>query len=381
MKAAQRYLDTVGRYFAVADFQQYELVLGVAAAHFIPGEMLWVRLPGGSRAGKTSSALEPLLDHPATVPLEHLTPASIRGGLGKGARLLKRLDTKLVITKELAPILTIKKDARNEIFGLLRSVKDGRLSADFGTEEGYIDQTARFDWILGVTEQGFAQARKMEDLLGARFLDIRWKSADRGESARRAQRNNAEMESIKAELKALAGAVLAEAEQRQKDSPAPLPTNCKEIIELADLAARVRTPVPRGYQNRIAYVPTPEHPTDLAQGMTRIAQGLYLLGVEESLPHMARIAASCIPDIRLGVLDAIVRGVVGVNPMARYLHVPPATLYDELEEMTLLDIVEQREGEDQWRITATVQAQVDFLWRFASAPWWPRPSYTDKVTL
>ena len=86
-----------------------------------------------------------------SVEMEAVTPASIRGGLKGGERLLDRINGKRVITKDLAPLISTRSETRLEIFGLMRSVKDGSLSSDFGTSEGHIHQNVTFDWILAVT--------------------------------------------------------------------------------------------------------------------------------------------------------------------------------------------------------------------------------------
>ena len=150
----------------------FTIVIASAVAHCIPGEMLWVRIYGGSRSGKTE-LLRAIAEHEDSAKMEVITPAAIRGGLDEGSRLLERIDGKLVITKDLASMLTSKRDLRNEVFGLMRNVKDGELVSDFGTEEGYIDQHANFDWLIATTPV-FAQYRIMEDLLGSRFIDLQW---------------------------------------------------------------------------------------------------------------------------------------------------------------------------------------------------------------
>ena len=43
-------------------------------------------------------------------------------------------------TKDIADILTARKDARTEVFGIFRSVKDGKLTSDFGSDEGHLEQ-------------------------------------------------------------------------------------------------------------------------------------------------------------------------------------------------------------------------------------------------
>jgi len=141
---------TLRRHFEIVDWQGVELILATAVAHYAPREMLWFREIGASRSGKTE-LLRAVSAHPDCEKMEAITPAALRGGLKEGAKLLTRIDKKLVITKDLATLLTTRKDARTEIFGLLRPIKDGELISDFGSDEGHLAQTARFDWIVATT--------------------------------------------------------------------------------------------------------------------------------------------------------------------------------------------------------------------------------------
>ena len=116
----------------------------------------WVEVIGTSRSGRTE-LLRAIAEHPDCAEMEVLTPAAFRGGLKKGPKVLERINSKLVITKDIASILTSRKDLRTELFGVLRGIKDGKLTADFGSEEGHLVQEARFDWILAATSSGIEQ--------------------------------------------------------------------------------------------------------------------------------------------------------------------------------------------------------------------------------
>lgn len=165
------------KYFEIKDWRGFRIVLGVAAAHYLKGEMLWFRVIAGSGSGKTE-LLRALLSSPGSTTMEAITPASIRGGLIGGERLLGRINGKRVIMKDLAALLVSRRDVRLEVFGLLRNVADGSLDSDFGTREGHIRQKVHFDWILATTPIAESQ-RQIEGMLGERFIDLRWISGDR----------------------------------------------------------------------------------------------------------------------------------------------------------------------------------------------------------
>jgi hypothetical protein len=242
--------------------------------------------------------------------MEAITPASIRGGFRGGNRLLERINGKLVITKDFATILTTRREARNELFGLLRNVRDGRLTADFGTHDGHIEQQCRFDWLIGTTPV-FSQFRVMEDLLGARYVDLNWHTGNREEMAFRAAINSPRMPEIR-EVIAISVCQLSDrAKLRQEHLPASLSTDeIRLISDWADLTARLRTPVARDRQHRIQYTPQPEVGTDLAQVFTKIAKGLRLLREEDFRPYIARLAHDSIPHSRRDLVAHLLRANV-----------------------------------------------------------------------
>ena len=354
--------EVLQSHFEVKDKMGFEIIFAVAAAHYVPGEMLWVRVYGGSRSGKTE-ILTAILKHPDAVPMEIITPASIRGGLKGGHKLLKRIKDKLVITKDLASILTSKKEARNEVFGLLRGVKDGSLVSDFGTEDGFINQEAAFDWILGTT-QAFAQYRQMEDLLGARFIDLRWLGGDREEAALRAAENNPVLGQIRDEIAKAVCDLLDKVKSRQKLDSVGMPSNLRQIAQWADLTALLRSPIARSYQHRVKYIPMPEVGTDLAQGFTRIAQGLQLLGINDPQPYLVRLCWDSIPDIRAKVIEGLLRGIRDTQSLSNELNVPWSTINLELEDLQLLRVVKRdKQGNTNlWELVPELEPRIAELW-------------------
>ncbi|MHA1835166.1 MAG: hypothetical protein ACTSV7_14415, partial [Candidatus Baldrarchaeia archaeon] len=102
-KTLQDVESTLRSNFEIKDWLGVRILLAVAAAHYIPGEPLWLRIIGASRSGRTE-LLRALLKDEDSVEMESLTPASIRGGFKGGERLLDRINGKRVITKDLAPL-------------------------------------------------------------------------------------------------------------------------------------------------------------------------------------------------------------------------------------------------------------------------------------
>ncbi|NQT74319.1 MAG: hypothetical protein HQ553_16375 [Chloroflexi bacterium] len=323
-------------HFVIDDWEGVRIILGIAVAHYAPGEMLWVRLPGASRSGKTE-ILRPLSNHQDGAKMEAITPAAIRGGLVNGARILDRIDGKLVITKDISALLTTRRDARNEIFGLLRSVKDGELVADFGIENGHVHQRARFDWICATTPV-FEQYRQMESLLGERFIDIRWRAGDRQEMAFRAGLNNAQLTCIRSEVEAEVH-LLMDTAKLEIHNITLNERDVRIISQYADKTATLRTPVQRDRQRNLIAPPHPEIGTDLTQGLCRIVTGLKLLCVNWE-PYMNRFVWDGMPETRAKIMECLVEGITNTSDIAFQANISTTTVDIIIQDLKLLGVID-----------------------------------------
>ena len=323
-------LTTFNRYFHIQDERGFTIVIACAVAHCVPGEMLWVRVYGGSRSGKTE-LLRAIAEHKDSAKMEVITPASIRGGLEEGSKLLERIDEKLVITKDLAAMLTSKRELRNQIFGLMRNVKDGELVSDFGTEEGNVYQQAKFDWLIATTPV-FAQYRVMEDLLGSRFIDLKWYATDREEMTSRALENDSNLSTIREEMAAATGMLIDQC--KVKTVPELDETDKQTIMYLADLTARLRSPVARDKQHRVKFSPEPEVGTSLAQNLARITKALMILDISDFAPYWTRLCLDSIPYSRIELLSELIKGEITSTHKNWY----------DLEDLKLLGICDQIEN-------------------------------------
>ncbi len=353
------FFEAVERHFEVRDRMGFTIVLAAAVAHQLLGEMLWMRIYGASRPRKTA-LLEAIARHEDSTEMEAITPASIRGGLKGGHRVLERINGKLVITKDLATILTAKREARNEVFGLLRNVKDGRLTADFGTEEGYVSQQVKFDWLIGTTPV-FTQYKQMEDLLGARYVDLNWQTGNREEMAFMAALNSPKMPEIRDAIAKAACELIDKAKLRQELFPKDLSEeDIRFISDWADLTARLRTPVARDAQHRIRFRPEPEVGTDLAQAFTRIAQGLRLLDESRYEPYIARLAQDSIPYFRRQVITELLKGEDKETGLTDTLTASARTY--ELQDLAELGVV--KKVDNKWCIVPELKGRIRALARY-----------------
>jgi hypothetical protein len=336
METLEQVKATLRQHFEIKDWQGVEIIIATAVAHYAPGEMLWLREIGPSRSGKTE-LLRAISGHPDCAKMEAITPAALRGGLKKGPKLLARIGDMLVITKDLATLLTTRKDARTEIFGLLRPIKDGELIADFGSEEGYLPQKVRFDWIVATTPS-FEQHRQLESLLGERFIDLRWRPGRREEMAYQAGINNPHLEFIRDKLSTDICSLMQRAKEFDFDTLSEM--NVRIISEFGDRTAQLRTPVQRDrYRNLVSY-PEPEIGTDLTQGFCRIVQGLNVLGIERYGPYINRLLWDCMPKLRSQVLACLVAGERNVDMIAKTTRLSRRTVEYQIEDLRLLEVID-----------------------------------------
>lgn len=338
-RAASNFKLTLIKHLILDDFQAVEIILSVVAAHKIPGEMLWLRLIGSPGTGKTEILSSLSGQDGYCSRIESLTPSSIRRGFKPGDKaqlptMLERIKGKLVITKELAPLLTSNKELKVEVFGLLRSVHDGELVADYGSWEGHLVQQTHFDWILGSTRYVDRQAA-LEGLLGSRFIDLRWGSPiDRKKAIAKARSNDGKLPEIRQEI---AGAMSKVIETADPDALDCSLLDDTFLTDIADFVSTYRTVVERDSRTKeVVEVPDPELGTRVGQAFSRIAKGLLMIGITEYKPHLQRLALDCILPLRASLIRGLMEGCDTEDTLADYMKVSQATAHYTKEDLRLL---------------------------------------------
>jgi hypothetical protein len=329
---------TLGKHFEIQDWVGVRIVLATAAAHYLKGEMLWLRLIGGSGSGKTE-LLRAILADPDSLALESLTPAALRGGLADGSDLLARLDGKRIIMKDLAAVIFAKKDTRLELFGLLRGVKDGWLTADFGTPEGRVERKTHFDWIIATTPI-IESHRQMESMLGERFVDLQFRPGHREKMAYQALVNNPKLDEIRGELAASICSLLAGAKKKAKASPPKLSIKEMRLIsKWANATSLCRSPVNVDQSGVLKSIPAPEIGTRLAQDFSRVALGLKLLGVDKWRAYIQRLVWDCIPSARSAIVARLKLGPASEKSVAETTKIPLRSVQHYMQQLELLNVV------------------------------------------
>jgi len=270
-----------------------------------------------------------------------------------GARLLERINGKRVITKDLAPLITSRRESRLETFGLLRSIKDGTISSDFGTPEGYICQDVSFDWIIAVTP-AIESVRQIESLLGERYVDLHWIPGNREEMAYKAALNNPRLPEIREQLSIDICSLLARTKEVSQKQTAELSEKEKRLIaKYADIAALCRSPIQKDAKGNLLAIPKPEIGTSLAQDFSRLTLGLRLLGITEWKPYIERLAWDCIPSVRAKILRALYHQPKSANEIYERTRIPRSTIYYHLSDLRFLGVVKDEPPELEYENSRT----------------------------
>jgi hypothetical protein len=337
--SVERFKQLLRDNFEIDDIQAVDIIIAVAISHKLgTNEMLWLRVIGASGTGKTELLRVFEGQVPYCSKMEIFTAGAIQRGYKFSKKadnqqlLLDRINGTLVITKELAGILTKNPEEQNKIFGLLRSVHDGELSSDFGSEEGHLTQTTKFDWIMGTT-QFVERQRQVEYLLGSRFIDVRWGSPiQRGVAIDRAIDNDGKLTVIRKRLVDAMAEVITEV--RMVDS-----VKLDYISTLANIASTMRTPVDRDkYSHEITDIPEIELGTRFGQSLARISRGLMSIGVDiaDIKPYMNRMVLDSMTKIRSQVVKAWMSGLTKQSEIAARVEMSDSAISRVIEEFRIL---------------------------------------------
>ena len=190
---------------------------------------------------------------------------------------------------------------------MLGNARNQVKSAQERAQKGRREQKARFDW-LSATTPAIHDYRSVENLLGARFVDLVLPEPDRLAMAVRAADNSPNLEEIRVGFKSSAGDVMNFAKNQAKGAVNLKPDEAALFAGWADLTALARSPVARDHSHNLQSPPAAEVGTDLAQTFTRIAKGLTIMGVSNIKPYIAKLAWDCIPTFRVEMITKILEG-------------------------------------------------------------------------
>ena len=335
----------------IPDARVVDVTLATYTAHHRRGDPLWTAIVGASGGGKTEPirALEVM---PDAYMLSKLTPQTFASGLKNNPRasLLTRLEEdkqSFVIMKDFTSILSMHRDAQRELLADLREIYDGAFDKDFGSGES-VHWRGRLGLLLGVTPE-MDQARKVNEIMGERFVYYRLPKADRRKLVKKAQDNRGRESEMRQALTDAVAGFLADVEFERTVELSEEPET--RMLALADLATLGRSHVARDRNHEVLTLPTPEAPTRFVKQLGALADSLMVLGRDEAqaMELVEKISLDSLPPPRLACIRFLIENagdVVKTTDVANAVKLPPTTCGRVLEDLTALRMAD-REGSGQ----------------------------------
>jgi hypothetical protein len=334
------------------DADLIDFALAVDRSRLIPGDPLWAIIIDASGGGKTE-LLRTLRDRPETYFLSSLTENTLTSGYRDPAHpdqdpsLLPHLDGKVLIIKDLSPLLSMRREKRNIIIGQLRDAYDGFTDQGYGNV-GHVPYQAEFS-LLAASTLAVENFESVNQELGERFIKFRVRS---GESQAKVQRAIANVGKEGGMRNQIQTAVRFFLDSLPKDGPpSGIPEKyCDLMTDLSDYTAKARSHVPRDRFHNLLYKPKPEIGTRLGKELAKLFLSLAdVRGKSEpddaDLRTTIRVAEDCLPPNRLAILGYLrTRFFSGGIPsrtseVAAGAGLPESTIKQALEDLHILDLV------------------------------------------
>ena len=331
------------------DAELIDFVLTVYKSNEIPGDPLWGLVIDASGGGKTEMlrSLRPRRD---AYFLSGLTEKTLVSGYrdpnkpNHDPSLLPQIDGKVLVIKDLSPLLSMRRETRNAILADLRDAYDGFTDQGRGNL-GRISYQARFS-LLAASTLAVERFDAIDGELGERCVKFRMRSGETHEKVEQAIKNIGKDNDMRGEIERLVSSFLdglPAAPQSPEIPTALLPA----LTSIADFAATARSHVPRDRQHNLRYLPRPEVGTRLGKELAKLLVTLALIrgkpaaGMEE-LRTVVRVAEDCMPPNRLLVLRySRCCGGLKTSEVAEYTKLPRSTADQVLEDLHVLQIVER----------------------------------------
>jgi len=315
----------VSRYYK-PDLQAVRIVLGAVKSHYLKiGDPAWLFIIGPPGTGKTTITIAAATSLPRIIPLGDFSENTFLSGFyghqeagllektgptsHDGSRHVTKGDG-ILMAKDFTTVLSMRREKRGAILSQLREIHDGEFKRNFGTGEEKVWR-GRVTIIAAVTPV-IDRHYTIFNVLGERFLQIRWHRPDSEEAGEWAIRQQGQEEAIHANVRKAVDQLFANS---AKKAPILSKKQRIRIACVAELVALGRTHVDRGsYGAReIEYVPEPEANTRISKGLAALAKGIAALNRhrkvgEADLQDVFRVAFDCLPEVRRKILLAAIAG-------------------------------------------------------------------------
>jgi hypothetical protein len=339
----------INEWMLVADDGIVKLLPAILVANRLKRDPIWVFLIGPSGGGKTEF-LNALFDIPDIYPISTLTPSTFLSGMPGRAdtSLLPIISGKVLAFLDWTNLLSMNKDARNEILGQLRDIYGGHMKKIFGT--GKIAEWRGKIGIMACTTSVIDFQQQANAALGERFIHYRIAMPERKEVARRALNNGEHQDEMRIKLRNAFYAFM-KGVQIPEEIPTLATEYQDEIIKIANFSTMARSGVIRdfGPKREVMFVPATEMPTRIVQQLNTLAASFVIINkgefLEEDMEVIYKIALDSIPQTnRMVMLEMARRAERTTAEIATSLGYPTAPIRMYLENLALLGVCRRIRG-------------------------------------
>ncbi len=336
-------------YIAPEDLDAIDFCLAVVVSNRLPGDPVWGSLIDASGGGKTE-LLRALRKRPEAYFLSTLTEKSLVSGYRdprqpkRDPSLLPQLHGKVLIIKDLSPLLSMRRESRNTIMGDLRDAYDGFTDQGRGNL-GRLTYVAKFS-VLAASTLAIERFDSFDQELGERFIKFRIRAdSDQNQTkVRRALTNLGLDGSMREEIEKAVSEFLDSLTWGPVTwGPGPI---AEAMATIADFVATARSHVQRDRNHDIQYLPRPEVGTRLVKELAKLGVALAILRGkrqvgEEELRGVVRVGEDCLPPNRYAVLRCLRKApsTIETARVADATGLPHSTARRALEDLEVLRVV------------------------------------------
>ena len=329
------------------DAEVIDFYLAVYKSHELPGDPLWAISIDASGAGKTE-LLRSFRGRKDAYPLSSLTEKTLISGYRdpknpkKDPSLLPHLHEKVLIIKDLSPLLQMRRESRNIIIGQLRDIYDGFTDEGRGNL-GKVSYESRFSF-LSASTLSVDRFDSIDQELGERFIKFRARGDGSRDKVRRALQNVGCDTIMRTEISKAMNDFLDSLPRLQNHR---IPDCLMDrLINIADFAAKARSAIARDRNGEMQYLPKPEVGTRLGKELAKLL--IALAGIrgksqpdEADFATVARVADDCLPPNRLAVIQALRknREPLTACKIAEDTGLPRTTAVRALDDLKVLGLV------------------------------------------
>ena len=245
----------------------------------LPGDPIWMFIVGPPGCGKTL-LLNSFRNSPWAVYRSSITPKSLISGYvtsdGVDPSLIPRLRGKCFMLKDYTEIVSMPREAQDEIYGIFRGAFDGHCEKTFGNGLYRCYPDCYFSMLACVTEVIHGDDRAA---LGERFLKynlVQGTTLDPTKHIESAITGMATQVETESKLQGVSAA-FTNRDMEQESIPSPEPWFIQRVIALSRCIGHLRATVARTGRDELIYRPTPEVGTRLAKQLVKLAQCLAVV--------------------------------------------------------------------------------------------------------